>query len=53
MRCIGSRVEVAPTPAGYSLIRKIIEAPTRPDLDAGFHGRPLRDVILRPTRPAA
>jgi len=34
---------------GYSLIRKIIEL-TRPNLDADFHGRPLRDVILEPTR---
>ncbi|HRP95176.1 MAG TPA: phosphoribosylformylglycinamidine cyclo-ligase [Rhodocyclaceae bacterium] len=34
---------------GYSLIRKILEL-TRPDLDADFHGRPLRDVVLEPTR---
>ena len=34
---------------GYSLIRKIIEV-TKPNLDGGFHGRPLRDVILAPTR---
>ncbi|MDR3212931.1 MAG: phosphoribosylformylglycinamidine cyclo-ligase [Azoarcus sp.] len=34
---------------GYSLIRKIIDV-ARPDLDAGFHGRPLRDVLLEPTR---
>ncbi|MCB1956719.1 MAG: phosphoribosylformylglycinamidine cyclo-ligase [Rhodocyclaceae bacterium] len=34
---------------GYSLIRKIIEV-TRPNLDGDFHGRPLRDVILEPTR---
>lgn len=34
---------------GYSLIRKII-ARAKPDLDADFHGRPLRDVILEPTR---
>lgn len=34
---------------GYSLIRKIIEI-AKPDLDADFHGRPLRDVILEPTR---
>jgi phosphoribosylformylglycinamidine cyclo-ligase len=34
---------------GYSLIRKIIDV-AKPDLDADFHGRPLRDVILEPTR---
>lgn len=34
---------------GYSLIRKIIAA-TAPDLAADFHGRPLRDVLLAPTR---
>jgi phosphoribosylformylglycinamidine cyclo-ligase len=34
---------------GYSLVRKIIEV-ARPDLDADFHGRPLREVILEPTR---
>jgi len=34
---------------GYSLIRKVIEL-TRPNLDADFHGRPLRDVVLEPTR---
>jgi len=34
---------------GYSLIRKVIEL-TKPDLDADFHGRPLRDVVLEPTR---
>ncbi|QID18449.1 phosphoribosylformylglycinamidine cyclo-ligase [Nitrogeniibacter mangrovi] len=34
---------------GYSLIRKVIEL-TAPDLDADFHGRPLRDVVLEPTR---
>jgi len=34
---------------GYSLIRKIIEL-TQPNLSADFHGRPLRDVILEPTR---
>ena len=34
---------------GYSLIRKIIDL-TKPELDADFHGRPLRDVILEPTR---
>ena len=34
---------------GYSLIRKVIEL-TKPNLDADFHGRPLRDVVLEPTR---
>ncbi|MBI2312057.1 MAG: phosphoribosylformylglycinamidine cyclo-ligase [Betaproteobacteria bacterium] len=34
---------------GYSLIRKIIER-GRPDLSADFHGRPLKDVIMEPTR---
>ncbi|MBC9071147.1 phosphoribosylformylglycinamidine cyclo-ligase [Thauera sp. CAU 1555] len=34
---------------GYSLIRKIIDL-ARPDLDADFHGRPFRDVVLEPTR---
>jgi phosphoribosylformylglycinamidine cyclo-ligase len=34
---------------GYSLIRKIIER-AKPDLDADFHGRPFRDVVLEPTR---
>ena len=34
---------------GYSLIRKIIDV-AQPDLDADFHGRPFRDVILEPTR---
>lgn len=34
---------------GYSLIRKIIER-AQPDLEADFHGRPLRDVIMEPTR---
>lgn len=34
---------------GYSLIRKIIEV-AKPDLDADFEGRPLRDVVLEPTR---
>ncbi|MCK0508432.1 phosphoribosylformylglycinamidine cyclo-ligase [Aromatoleum anaerobium] len=34
---------------GYSLIRKILDL-AKPDLDADFHGRPLRDVILEPTR---
>jgi len=34
---------------GYSLIRKIIDL-AQPDLDADFHGRPFRDVVLEPTR---
>ncbi|WP_068803294.1 phosphoribosylformylglycinamidine cyclo-ligase [Thauera phenolivorans] len=34
---------------GYSLIRKIIEL-ARPDLDADFHGRTLREVVMEPTR---
>ncbi|THF63216.1 phosphoribosylformylglycinamidine cyclo-ligase [Pseudothauera rhizosphaerae] len=34
---------------GYSLIRKIIDL-AKPDLDAGFHGRPFRDAVLEPTR---
>ncbi len=34
---------------GYSLIRKILER-ADPDLDAEFHGGPLRDAILAPTR---
>ena len=34
---------------GYSLIRRILER-ARPDLSADFHGRPLADVILAPTR---
>ena len=34
---------------GYSLIRKIIEL-TQPNMDADFHGRPLRDVVMEPTR---
>jgi phosphoribosylformylglycinamidine cyclo-ligase len=34
---------------GYSLIRKIMEL-TGPDLDADLDGRPLRDVVLEPTR---
>src|SRR5574338_1307168 len=34
---------------GYSLIRKILDL-AQPNLDAEFHGRPLRDVILEPTR---
>ncbi|MCX7170846.1 MAG: phosphoribosylformylglycinamidine cyclo-ligase [Proteobacteria bacterium] len=34
---------------GYSLIRKIIER-SQPDLAADFHGRPLLDVLMAPTR---
>jgi phosphoribosylformylglycinamidine cyclo-ligase len=34
---------------GYSLIRKIIEV-SKPDLAADFHGQPLSDVLLAPTR---
>ncbi len=34
---------------GYSLVRKIIER-ARPDLNADFHGRPLADVLMAPTR---
>jgi phosphoribosylformylglycinamidine cyclo-ligase len=34
---------------GYSLIRKIIER-SGIDLNADFHGRPLADVVLAPTR---
>lgn len=34
---------------GYSLIRKIIEL-AKPDLDVDFDGRPLREVVLEPTR---
>lgn len=34
---------------GYSLVRKIIEV-ARPDLNADFHGRPLADVLIAPTR---
>jgi phosphoribosylformylglycinamidine cyclo-ligase len=34
---------------GYSLIRAIIER-AMPDLQADFHGRPLADVLLEPTR---
>jgi len=34
---------------GYSLVRKIL-ARARPDLGADFHGRPLGDVLLEPTR---
>ena len=34
---------------GYSLIRKIIER-AQPDMQADFHGRPLGDAIMAPTR---
>ena len=34
---------------GYSLVRKIIEV-AQPDLNADFHGRPLADALLAPTR---
>jgi phosphoribosylformylglycinamidine cyclo-ligase len=34
---------------GYSLIRRILER-ARPDLAADFHGRPLADVLIEPTR---
>ena len=34
---------------GYSLVRKILEV-ANPDLNADFHGRPLADVLLAPTR---
>jgi phosphoribosylformylglycinamidine cyclo-ligase len=34
---------------GYSLIRRVLER-ARPDLSADFHGRPLADVIMEPTR---
>jgi phosphoribosylformylglycinamidine cyclo-ligase len=34
---------------GYSLIRKIIER-SGVDIDSDFHGRPLRDVVMAPTR---
>jgi phosphoribosylformylglycinamidine cyclo-ligase len=34
---------------GYSLIRAVIER-AQPDLQADFHGRPLADVLLEPTR---
>ena len=37
---------------GYSLVRKIIERiGLKPaDMDADFHGKPLRDVLMAPTR---
>lgn len=34
---------------GYSLIRKVIEV-SKADLNADFHGRPLADAVLAPTR---
>lgn len=34
---------------GYSLIRKIIDV-AKPDLAADFHGKPLADVLMMPTR---
>ena len=34
---------------GYSLVRKILEV-ANPDLNADFHGRPLADVLMAPTR---
>jgi phosphoribosylformylglycinamidine cyclo-ligase len=34
---------------GFSLVRKIIEV-AKPDLNADFHGRPLADVLMEPTR---
>ncbi len=34
---------------GYSLIRKIIER-AGADMDAPFHGRPFRDLVMEPTR---
>ncbi len=34
---------------GYSLVRKIISV-AKPDLNADFHGRPLADVLMAPTR---
>jgi phosphoribosylformylglycinamidine cyclo-ligase len=34
---------------GYSLIRRILER-AKPDLGADFHGRPLADVLMAPTR---
>ena len=34
---------------GYSLVRKIIER-AKPDFNADFHGRALRDVVMEPTR---
>ena len=34
---------------GFSLVRKIIEV-SKPDLNGDFHGRPLADVLMEPTR---
>jgi phosphoribosylformylglycinamidine cyclo-ligase len=34
---------------GYSLVRKILER-ANPDVNADFHGKPLRDVLMAPTR---
>lgn len=34
---------------GFSLVRRILER-VRPDLSADFHGRPLGEVLLAPTR---
>ena len=34
---------------GYSLIRKVLDR-AKPNLDGDFHGRPLRDVVMAPTR---
>ena len=34
---------------GYSLVRKIVER-ANPDMDADFHGRSMRDVLMAPTR---
>jgi phosphoribosylformylglycinamidine cyclo-ligase len=34
---------------GYSLLRRIIER-ANPDMNANFHGRPLREVVMEPTR---
>jgi len=34
---------------GYSLVRRIIER-SKPDLKADFHGRPLGEVLIEPTR---
>src|SRR5512134_2383515 len=34
---------------GYSLVRKILDR-AKPDLKADFHGRPLAEVLIAPTR---
>jgi phosphoribosylformylglycinamidine cyclo-ligase len=34
---------------GYSLVRKILDV-AKPDLNQDFHGRPLSDVLIAPTR---